>query len=319
MSDDSTFVVDLGAGVYLDAQGQITYSAPHSAQVYKPPDGLKIDPKKVEDLFKDLAGILPADAEAQAKWVSWGVPANVAKFLRSIAGVVGVVGTAISVYAWIVSAMFYIVGKVTRDDGLSPALGQALQGLKNTLKGQEQLARVAAMIEMHAQFDGRLDEIAGILAEFNLEQPISTDDLVDKYARMQTVLDELAVPLSQVRTQDWAVVSDPDVYVGRGFASQLLVLENGDGTTTAAPPVPPGVTVFDYRIGVPMLLYASTTYASMAQVAMPWFRSSGIYAQGLRKTADAIDAFVLRMQRECLARTASTSASLWAATTLVDP
>lgn len=310
MTDDNTFVVDLGAGVYLDAQGQITYTAPHSAQIYKPPDGLKIDPKKVEDIFKDLAGILPADAEAQAKWVKWGVPANIAKFLGSIAGVVGVVATVISVYAWIIGVALYIAGEVIGDDGLSPALGQALQGLKNTLNGQEQLARVAAMIEMHAQFDGRLDEIAGILAEFNLEEPISTDELVDKYARMQAVLAELAVPLSQVRTQDWAVVSDPDAYAGRAFVSQILVLENGDGTTAAVPSVPPGVTVFDYRIGVPMLLYASTTYASMAQVAMPWFRSSGIYAQGLRKTADAIDTFVLRMQRECLARTASTPATL---------
>ncbi|MGI9079177.1 MAG: hypothetical protein ACR2G6_17885 [Gemmatimonadaceae bacterium] len=66
---------------------------------------------------------------------------------------------------------------------------------------------------------------------------------------------------------------------------------------------PPNVTVFDYRLGVPMLLYGATTFTAVIQVAMPWFRSAGIYAGQLRKTADAIDRFVMRMQDESLART----------------
>ena len=52
-----------------------------------------------------------------------------------------------------------------------------------------------------------------------------------------------------------------------------------------------------------MRLYAATTYAALAQVAMPWFRSAGMYAAQLRRTADAIDRFVLRMQDESLAHT----------------
>ena len=70
-----------------------------------------------------------------------------------------------------------------------------------------------------------------------------------------------------------------------------------------ATPLKRSVTQFDYRLGVPMLLYAATTYAALAQVAMPWFRSAGMYAAQLRRTADAIDRFVLRMQDESLAHT----------------
>ena len=70
-----------------------------------------------------------------------------------------------------------------------------------------------------------------------------------------------------------------------------------------ATPLKRSVTQFDYRLGVPMLLYAATTYAALAQVAMPWFRSAGMYAAQLRRTADAIDCFVLRMQDESLAHT----------------
>ena len=125
MSDDNSFVVNLGGGLYLDAQGKLRYTAPDGAQVYRPPAGLKVDTKKIEDLFKDLAGILPEDDDAQAKWAKWGVPMDVARFLGSIAGIVGIVATAISIYAWIVSAALYIAGQVAGDDGISPALGQA--------------------------------------------------------------------------------------------------------------------------------------------------------------------------------------------------
>ena len=40
---------------------------------------------------------------------------------------------------------------------------------------------------------------------------------------------------------------------------------------------------------------------------MPWFRSAGVYAAQLRKTADAINRFVIRMQNDCLARTEYTA------------
>src|SRR5581483_11612952 len=75
----------------------------------------------------------------------------------------------------------------------------------------------------------------------------------------------------------------------RAFASSLLMTERSDGTTPGVPMGPATVTQFDYRLGVPMLLYTATTFAALARIAMPWFRSAGMYAGQLRKTADAID------------------------------
>ena len=88
MSD--TFVVRLGAGMYLDVDGHLIHGAPDGAQIYSPPVGFPVDTKKLQDLFKDLAGILPEDEQAQAKWTKWEVPEDVVKLMGSIAGLVGI-------------------------------------------------------------------------------------------------------------------------------------------------------------------------------------------------------------------------------------
>jgi hypothetical protein len=90
----------------------------------------------------------------------------------------------------------------------------------------------------------------------------------------------------------------------------LLYIQNPDGSLTDMT-LPPGLAVFDYRLGVPMLLYGTTTFAALARIAMPWFRSAGFYAEQFRNFADRIDQFVLRMQAECLARTDHTGNSLF--------
>ncbi|HVY54652.1 MAG TPA: hypothetical protein VHC46_02755, partial [Thermodesulfobacteriota bacterium] len=123
------------------------------------------------------------------------------------------------------------------------------------------------------------------------------------FANMRSIVDELSVPLSRLRDQEWAATYDPDAYKGRAFASQLLVFERSDGSLAPVPMQSPNVTFFDYRLGVPMLIYGATTFAALLHVAMPWFRSSGMYASQLRKTAEAIDRFVLRMQDESISRT----------------
>src|SRR5262249_7418486 len=130
------------------------------------------------------------------------------------------------------------------------------------------------------------------------------------FSQMQTILDELAVPLANLRDQEWATTYDPDNYKGRAFAAGLLVFVRPDGSLAPVPMEAPNTTVFDYRLGVPMLLFGATAFASLAQIAMPWCRSAGVYAGQLRRTADALDQFVLRMQDECLSRTEYTPATV---------
>jgi hypothetical protein len=301
-----SFAVHLGGGAYLDSSGTIVFGPPTGAQVYEAPAGFKVDTKKIQDAAKDLRDLLPNDDDAKKKWMKWGVPQDIVEFLSSIAGAAGIIATAISVYAWAIGVLITIMDLVAEDGGMSPDLAKALSSIKTQLQGLEQIQRADQMIAMHAEFDGRIDRVRGLLTRLSVENPDSVTR-AQIFGDMRTIVDELAVPLSRLRNQEWAATYDADSYKGRAFASSLLVFESASG---ALPPVPmqaPNVTMFDYRLGVPMLLYGATAFTSLVQIAMPWFRSAGMYAGQLRKTAEAIDRFVLRMQEECLARTEYTA------------
>jgi hypothetical protein len=311
MEDGMTdsFAVHLGGGTYLDASGKIVVGPPSAAQIYKIPDGFRLDTKKIQDIFKDLSGILPSSDEDKKKWAEWGVPTALVDFLGSVAGVAGIVGTAVSVYAWVIGVMLTIMDSLMEDEGLSPELAKALFSIKSQVQGLEQIAMADKMIQMHSEFDGRIDRMRGLLTRLAIEKPNGAAR-AQIFSEMRTIIDELAQPLSRLRNQDWSVNYDPDAYSGRAFAASILYIQDGSHLNSI-PMYPPNLTVFDYRLGVPMLLYGATTFAALSRIAMPWFRSAGMYAGQLRKTAEAIDRFVLRMQNECLSCTEHTHETLY--------
>ena len=297
-----SFVVHLGGGAYLDASGKIVFGPPSGAQVYQAPNGFKIDSKKIQDVFKDLRDILPEDEAAKEKWAKWGIPRNLINMLGSVAGIAGTVATAASIYFWVLGVMLTIMDLMSSEDGMSPELARTLYNIKNQLQGVEQLDRADKMIQMHSEFDGRIDRMRGLLMRLLVEKPLGTTR-ANIFADMQGIVNELAVPLSRLRNQEWATTYDVDLYKGRAFVSNLLVFRSSDGSTPSVPMTSPNVTVFDYRLGIPMLLFGCTSFASLLQIAMPWFRSAGMHAGQLRKTADAIDRFVIRMQNESISHT----------------
>jgi hypothetical protein len=296
------FAVHLGGGIYLDARGNLVYGPQTGLQVYEAPGGFRLDTKKIQETFKDLSDLLPRDEAARKKWIEWGVPKEIVGSLSKLAGVAGVVATAISVYAWALGVLITVMELMSGDDGMSPQMAQALYSIKNQLHGMEEIQRAEQMISIHSEWDGRVNTMNGLLTRLVVEQPVGATR-AQIFEQMRALVDELDVPLSNLRNQEWDVTFDPDGHKARGFAAQLLVFEKSDGTLPSVPMAPATVTTFDYRLGVPMLLYGATTYTALLQVAMPWFRSAGMYAEHLRKTADAIDRFVIRMQDECLART----------------
>jgi hypothetical protein len=302
----SDFVVHIGGGAYLEADGNLTFGPPTNAQVYQPPGGFRLDTKKVQDALKDLTSLLPQSDDDKAKWLKWGVPQGVVNFLSKAAGIIAPMSTFLAIYTWAIGAVLSLINAITGEEGMSPELANALTGIKNQVQGLEEITRANDMIDLHSKFDGKVDRMGTLLLRLVVENP-SGATRAGVFADMRAVVDDLADPLSALRDQEWAVTYDADAYKGRGFASGLLVFEKSDGTLAPVPMVSPTVTTFDYRLGVPMLIYGSTTYAALAQAAMPWFRSAGSYAGVLRKTADAIDRFVLRMQDECLARTQYTA------------
>ncbi|MGI9079178.1 MAG: hypothetical protein ACR2G6_17890 [Gemmatimonadaceae bacterium] len=219
-----SFAVHIGGGAYLDASGNIVFGPPSGAQIYQAPTGFRVDTKKIQEVFKDLSDILPRDEDGRKKWRDWGVPQNLINGLSKIAGVAGIVATAISVYAWALAVMMAIMDLMVPDDGMSPELGKALFNIKNHLQGLEQIQRADQMIEMHAEFDGRIDRMQGLVRRLLIEKPVGSAR-VQIVADMRTIVDELAVPLSRLRDQAWTATYDSEAYMARAFASGLLVFE----------------------------------------------------------------------------------------------
>jgi len=296
------FVVHLGGGAYLDATGKIVFGPPSGVQVYQAPKGFKFDVKKTQDAFKDLKDLLPADEDAKKQWASWGISENTIKMFSNAAAAAGVVVTAASIYFWIVGIMVTIMNLIAADDGMSPEVARNFQNLKNQAQGKEQIDRADNLIGMQSQFDGAVDQMQGLLTQLLLEKPVGSAR-ANIFSQMQAVVFGLAQPLSNLRGQDWSTTFDPDSYNGRAFAAHVLLFEHSNGTLSSVTTQPSAATIFDYRLGVPMLLYGSTSFAALLQVAMPWFRSAGIFTTHLRKTAEAIDKFVVRMQDESLSHT----------------
>jgi hypothetical protein len=297
-----SFAVHLGGGLYLDASGSLVFGPPTNAQIYHAPKGYSVDLKKIQETFKDLAGLLPKDDAGRKDWKDWGVPPKLVESLSKLAGIVGVTATFVSIYLWGVGAMISLMSLMSSDDGMSPETGRLLTNLKNQMKGLEEIVLADTMISIHSEFDGRIDRVQGKLTNLAVQKPVGAAR-VQLFADIAAIVDELAVPLSRLRNQEWATTYDPDTYKGRFSLSPRLVFVGPSGVLTPVPPVAPGLTTFNYRLGVPMLLFGTTTFAALARIAMPWFRSAGIYAEQFRKSADALDRFVLRMQSESLART----------------
>ena len=303
MSDG--FVVHLGSGTYLSASGDLVDDVPEGAQVYEIPKGLRLDLKKVEVAFSGLTGMVPADDATKQEWIDRGIPKDLIDALSKVAAIAGVIATAMASAGLtglvaMLGVMFSMLDLMSSDAGMSPEMGRALNDIKNQVVGNELIDRAAAMIHLQSQFDGSIDTMKEKLTQLVVEQSVGAQRAAI-FANMRAIVDGLAQPLSEVRNQDWSVTDNPDIYKGRAFAAPVLVLPRSDGSLAST--TNRNVIVFDYRLGIPMLVYAATAFTGLVQVAMPWFRSAGLYAGHLRKTADAIDKFVIRMQDECLART----------------
>lgn len=303
------YAVHLSGGMYLDANGNIVDGVPSAAQIYQVPGGFHFDAKKVQETFKDLSDILPRDEEGKKKWKDWGVPTELVDSLSKLAGLAGIVATAISFYAWAIGAMLAIMDLLAEEDGISPELGRALVSFKNQIKGNEEIALADKMLDLHSEFAGRVQLARGKIIQLAVEEPTG-DARAKIFSDLRSIVDQLTQPLTRLANEDWSVTHDVETYVGKLRLLHLLYIQKPDGSMGNAM-LPAGLTAFDYRLGVPMLLYGTTTFAALARVAMPWFRSAGIYAEQFRSSADAIDRFVLGMQAKCLARTEHTDMSIF--------
>ena len=188
-----TFAVNLGGGLYLDASGNLVFGPPTNAQIYHAPQGYAVDLKKIQETFKDLADILPADEDGKKKWADWGVPPKLVEELSKLAGIVGTTATFVSIYLWGVSAMISLMNLMSKDDGMSPETGRLLTNLKNQMKGLEEIILADTMISIHSEFDGRITSVKGKLTNLGVQTPVGPAR-AQLFADIAAIVDELAVP-----------------------------------------------------------------------------------------------------------------------------
>ena len=221
-----SYAVHIGGGLYLDEAGTLTSGPSPDAQVYTAPAGFRVDTAELRDAFKSLGGLLPSSKEDVEMWVEYGAPRGLVVALSKIAGLATITATAVAVYAWAIGVLIKIMDMMA-DDALSPELAKALSSIKNQLKGDELIARANVMIDMHSQLDGRIDRVNGLLVRLDVEKPTGAARAA-VFAEMRDVVDELSVPLSRIRNQEWAATYDAESYKGRAFASSLLVSPRSD-------------------------------------------------------------------------------------------
>ena len=100
------------------------------------------------------------------------MPEGFVNGLSKIAGVVGIVATALAVYLWALGVMLAIMDAMSDDDGMSPEMAKTLFSIKSLFQGLEQIQRADAMIAMHAEFDGRIDAMHGLVIRLLIEKPV---------------------------------------------------------------------------------------------------------------------------------------------------
>jgi hypothetical protein len=307
-------VLHLGGSTYVTAEGEVLFALPEGVPAYPLPGGFKVEPSRLAAALKTMVDPDIAVEDRLAEWVAAGETREAAKALFKVIEVATIIGgvlLSVSQPAGLVAAV--IAGVVLsafagdeEDEGFNAATTNAL----NVLKAHATIAEADALLAMRAEIQGRLEDLLGKRSDLETHEPTGAARL-NLFSEMRDILDSLSVAVVRIRDEDWLGAYNPDAYKARVGLSSVLEHYRTDGTLESVPPQPPSLAAFDYRLGVPMLLYTGLTYSTMLRMAIPWFRSTGSFRERLRLLARSIDAFVLKMQAESLAWTEHTSQSLY--------
>jgi hypothetical protein len=304
------FVVSLGAGLYLDAAGNLT-TGPQTplTQVYKAAGGLKLDTDKISKTIHDIGDFLSND-KTQEKIRELGFSPNTLSIVLKAAQA-GAIAASFASIAFIgLGIVLQIISETQQADGISPATQKVLLGLQNDTKAIDDELIANSMLTIHSQVNGAADFVSQTLMDIVIPN-LKGDARIPKLEAMQTKVNGLNEALSSLFVQSWSPLFRIDDYKNLFFLSPWLYTRNLDGSNASLLTITPTVRRFDYRLGVPMYAYIATIYPILVSAGLPWYRSSGHYAGNLRRLASSIDDFVKRINSESLARTVHTPQSLF--------
>ena len=312
---DPVFVLHLGGSTYVTAAGEVVPAVPDGATVYPLPADLRLEPSLMAAALRDLADPDVAVEDVLHEWVAAGQDDAAATALFKMAEVATIIGgVLLSVGQPLPLVLGVIAGVVVSafagDDGYDAETVNALDRLRRQFAGSAEIAEIDALLGMRSALQGQFETLRGQFSDLVTHRPSGPARLA-LFDQMRQTLNAASPAVVRIRDEDWGVGNDPESFKSRFGLSSVLIRFRPDGSTEPVPPQAPGVTRFDHRLGVPMLLYTSTAYATMMRLAVPWFRSDGTFRDQLRDLAASLDRFVVKMQSECWSRTEHSAQTLF--------
>jgi len=312
---DPLFVLDLGGGRYLDVRGALVADLPSDAVVFPKPPALRLEPGAMASALRDLTDPDLTVDDFYKRWQAAGQPDEFVQWLvkaTNAATIIGGVLLSISQPPVLVAAVILgvIISAFASSNGSDPATEAELHRVEGLLKAKTDTDQAASLLAMYASVQGALESVVSGFGDVLRFHPTGAARLA-AFAAMKSQVQTASPTIVQIRDNKWLGVYDPDVYKARFGLSQILCRIRPDGSLDPIPPQPPDDTRFDYRLGLPMLLYLAKAYPAMIKMAAPIYRSQGTYRDQLRALAAAVDGFVVRMQDECFSRTEHTAQSLF--------
>lgn len=312
---DPALVLGLGGSTYVTPDGAVLTSLPAGSTLYPVPADLRLEPALVAAALREFADVGLAADDLAERWVAAGHESDPAKAMILTLEIASVVtAMALHVTAPGVALAFEVAatavkGLFEHHGGLDARTAAVLQGIRSRIDGEADERRADALIDLRVPVQAGATNLRTLHGELVTHRPTGAARLA-KFQQMRAVVDGLTQPVVRIQNEDWIEAYDRGQRWAALSMSNVLVRVRPDGSLEQAQPWPPGNTAFHHRFGVPTLLWAGTTYPSLIQLAVPWFRSDGSFRDRLRDLAAAIDRFVVRMQADCWSRTEHTESSV---------
>ena len=268
--------------MYLDSEGQSSRPArrARATRLYESSE-LKFDFIEAGKTLMEVSAFL-TDDKTHEKIVKLHVSTVPMSVLWVGAAVAGSATLVVSAAAFAIGSVFALIDLIEgKADSLSPKLETYLLGIKQDLKliddrltsdarafGAKDFRKTAATFGTNHQ-----DTLIQ-----NRRAPLGSPSMPNCTTiwRLWTML------LEPWLTQDWSPLYRFDDYKQLFIVAQPAALHVRNKDETDSPYEQRDVgRRFDYRLGLPILAYVASVYPVLLAAAVPWFRSSGSYADQL--------------------------------------
>ena len=303
---EPAFTINLGNGIYLDSDGNVSQSAFPDIPVFAPPFKLPIDPAKARDAVKGVQKALKdftTDPDVLAKFKEYGFDTKILDLLSGIAKIAGMVAPVLAAVA-----IAYDVLKVLGVFKEGPSALELL--VKQRFEElEENVDSVKIMIETHRLGDARIgvQKLLDFAKDFTVKvrgaQALLTE-LKDDQNRLKDGLlenDNINKLLSQ-HTYVANFDRDDHTRVWGWMQDLIYSMPHGPGAVPQKVVLPDNIG-FDHRLMVPLACFAAEAYVTVLRAIEPEARSTGFAREELRTLSKNLDDLAQKMRSDCLGRT----------------